>query len=88
MVDNFRPEPRPERRPREIRACPDTGAIGRAPGAVHLRSDIERKRLLKVHEFDRLPGEAYRPETTARTYERLRDLASSALDAGHSVVIA
>jgi uncharacterized protein len=63
------------------------GAIGRAPGAVHLRSDIERKRLLNVREFDRLPGEAYRPEATARTYERLRDLASSALGAGHSVVI-
>lgn len=63
------------------------GAIGRAPGAVHLRSDIERKRLLNVREFDRLPGKAYWPETTSRIYERLRDLASSALEAGHSVVI-
>ncbi|MGQ0445254.1 MAG: bifunctional aminoglycoside phosphotransferase/ATP-binding protein [Beijerinckiaceae bacterium] len=63
------------------------GAIGRAPGTLHLRSDIERKRLLNVREFDRLPGDAYRPEITTRTYERLRDLASSALEAGHSVVI-
>ena len=63
------------------------GSIGRAPGAVHLRSDIERKRLFDVHEFDRLPGEAYRPEATARTYQRLRDLAATALDAGQSVVI-
>jgi hypothetical protein len=62
-------------------------AIGRAPGAVHLRSDIERKRLLHAHEFDRLPEEAYRPETTARTYQRLRDLAAAALDAGQSVII-
>jgi predicted kinase len=54
---------------------------------VHLRSDIERKRLFDVHEFDRLPGGAYRPETMARTYQRLRDLAATALDAGHSVVI-
>jgi predicted kinase len=63
------------------------GSIGRAPGAVHLRSDIERKRLFDVPEFDRLPGEAYRPEATARTYQRLRDLAATALDAGQSVVI-
>ena len=31
--------------------------------------------------------EAYRPEATARTYQRLRDLAATALDAGQSVVI-
>jgi uncharacterized protein len=63
------------------------GSIGRAPGAVHLRSDIERKRLLNVHEYDRLPEEAYSPETTARIYQRLRDLAATALDAGQSVII-
>ena len=43
--------------------------------------------VLDVHEFDRLPGEAYHPEATARTYQRLRDLAATALDAGHSVII-
>jgi predicted kinase len=64
-----------------------SGSIGRAPGAVHLRSDIERKRLYGVHEFDRLPREAYRQENTAWTYKRLRDLASTALDAGQSAVI-
>jgi uncharacterized protein len=63
------------------------GSIGRAPGAVYVRSDIERKRLFDVQEFDRLPEEAYRPETTARVYQRLRDLAATALDAGQSVVI-
>ena len=63
------------------------GSIGRAPGAVHLRSDIERKRLLDVHAFDRLPDEAYRPEMTARTYQHLRDLAAIALDAGQSVIV-
>ena len=63
------------------------GSIGRAPGAVHLRSDIERKRLFNVHEFDRLPEAAYRPEITARTYQRLRDLAAIALDAGQSVIV-
>src|SRR5262249_21090636 len=33
-------------------------SIGSAPGAVHLRSDIERKRLFGVEEFDSLPREA------------------------------
>jgi aminoglycoside phosphotransferase family enzyme/predicted kinase len=61
--------------------------IGRAPGAVHLRSDIERKRLHGARELDRLPPEAYRPETAARTYERLRSLASTALAAGQSAVV-
>jgi uncharacterized protein len=62
-------------------------SIGRAPGAVHLRSDIERKRLFDVHEFDRLPEEAYRPEATVRAYQRLRDMAAIALDAGQSVIV-
>lgn len=62
-------------------------SIGRAPGAVHLRSDIERKRLLNVPEFDRLPESAYEFETTKRTYQRLRDLAATALDAGQSVIV-
>ncbi len=68
-------------------AAARAGSIGRAPGAVHLRSDIERKRLFDVQEFDRLPEEAYRPETTARVYQRLRDLAATALDADQSVII-
>jgi aminoglycoside phosphotransferase family enzyme/predicted kinase len=63
------------------------GSDGRAPGAVHLRSDIERKRLLNVPEFDRLPESAYGLETTARTYQRLRDLAATALNAGQSVIV-
>ncbi len=63
------------------------GAIGRAPGAVHLRSDIERKRLFEVRQFDRLPEEAYRPEITAQIYQHLRDLAAIALEAGQSVII-
>lgn len=62
-------------------------AIGRAPGAIHLRSDIERKRLFGVSAHERLPGEAYGPEITQRVYERLRSLAKSALEAGHSVIV-
>ncbi len=66
------------------RLAPELGA---APGAVHLRSDIERKRLSGCGELDRLPPDAYAPDVTARTYARLRDLAGHALAAGRSVVV-
>jgi uncharacterized protein len=62
-------------------------SIGRAPGAVHLRSDIERKRLFGVNEFDRLPLEAYLPQTSPLVYQRLRDLASLALASGQSTIL-
>lgn len=62
-------------------------SIGRAPGAVHLRSDVERKRLFGVRELDRLPPHAYQPEAAGRVYERLRGLASIALEAGQSVIV-
>ncbi len=61
--------------------------IGRAPGAVHLRSDIERKRLWSISEHERLPNEAYRPEMSDTIYERLRRLAEIALRAGQSVIV-
>jgi len=61
--------------------------IGRPPGAVHLRSDIERKRLAQHGEHEPLPDTAYRPESTAETYEWLRTLAARALAAGQSVVV-
>lgn len=61
--------------------------VGRPPGAVHLRSDVERKRLFNLGELERLPSEAYRPEISAQTYSRLRHLAAIELAAGQSVVI-
>jgi hypothetical protein len=62
-------------------------SLGRAPGALHLRSDVERKRLYDMGELERLPEDAYRPEVTATTYSRLRDKAAAALATGQSVVI-
>jgi uncharacterized protein len=62
-------------------------STGRAPGAMILRSDIERKRLFGAGEFIRLPGKAYRPQTTAQVYERLRELAAAAVSAGQSVIL-
>jgi uncharacterized protein len=58
-----------------------------APGAVHLRSDIERKRLAGVGELERLPREAYTTQASARVYARLNELAQRTLSAGHSVVV-
>ncbi|MHB8885217.1 MAG: bifunctional aminoglycoside phosphotransferase/ATP-binding protein [Methylovirgula sp.] len=62
-------------------------SLGRAPGAVHLRSDVERKRLFNVSAGETLPDEAYRPEITQQVYARLRHLAAIALEAGQSVIV-
>ena len=61
--------------------------VGRAPGAVHLRSDIERKRLFNVGELDHLPQTAYRPEISFEMYRSLRRQAETALQAGQSVIM-
>lgn len=61
--------------------------IGRRPGAVHLRSDLERKALFGVDPLTRLPQSAYAPEVTAKVYARMRDKARLALTAGHAVIL-
>src|SRR5690606_15623982 len=61
--------------------------IGALPGAVHLRSDVERKRLFGVSEFERLPEAAYAREVTDTVYATLRRKAEIALRAGHGVII-
>ncbi len=61
--------------------------IGRAPGALHLRSDLERKLLLGVSETVRLDQSAYTLEVNVRVYEQLFQKAARALRAGHSVVV-
>ncbi|HLH11279.1 MAG TPA: AAA family ATPase [Methylovirgula sp.] len=61
--------------------------VGRPPGAIHLRSDIERKRLFGIGEYERLPEAAYRPDVTEQVYRRLREFAEVALSAGQSIVV-
>lgn len=61
--------------------------IGRAPGALVLRSDIERKLMFGVAETEPLPSSAYRPEVTEQVYARLSSLASRALATGQSVIV-
>lgn len=58
-----------------------------APGAVHLRSDIERKRQFGVPETARLPEAAYAADATKRVYARLVALARRAVRAGHSAMV-
>jgi aminoglycoside phosphotransferase family enzyme/predicted kinase len=57
-----------------------------APGALHLRSDLERKALFRAEPTDRLGAEAYASEVTARVYAGIADQARQALAAGHSVI--
>ena len=59
--------------------------------ALHLRSDVERKRLAGLGPLDdsRSPpdGGIYSAEYTRRTYRRLRDCAADALAGGENVIV-
>jgi aminoglycoside phosphotransferase family enzyme/predicted kinase len=57
------------------------------PGAIHLRSDLERKALFGVEETTRLAAQSYSPETNKIVYELLCKKAHLALSAGQSVVV-
>jgi len=61
--------------------------VGRAPGALVLRSDVERKRLFAVAETERLPQGGYDLAATEATYARLIDKARRALAAGQGVIL-
>jgi hypothetical protein len=61
--------------------------IGRAPGALWLRSDLERKAMFEVEETDRLPASAYSSDVTRDVYERVIDKARIALRAGQAVLL-
>ena len=61
--------------------------IGRAPGALWLRSDVERKAMFGVEETDRLPASAYSSDVTRNVYQRVIDKAWIALRAGQAVLI-
>jgi predicted kinase len=60
-------------------------------GALHLRSDVERKRLagLGAHEDSRSPPDAgiYTLEFNERTYQTLLDCAAASLEAGEPTIV-
>jgi hypothetical protein len=57
------------------------------PGAVVLRSDVERKVLFGIAEADRLPETAYAPGVTTQVYAVLADTARRVIAAGHSAIV-
>ncbi len=61
--------------------------LGSAPGAIHLRSDLERKALHGADELTRLPSSAYTPGESARVYEVLASKARTTIAARHAVVV-
>jgi aminoglycoside phosphotransferase family enzyme/predicted kinase len=67
-----------------LRMAPE---IGRAPGAVVVRSDVERKRRAGVALEDRMPAGSYTSESSATVYAAFLTRAERVLRAGHSVVL-
>ena len=62
-------------------------SIGAFPGAVQVRSDLERKRLFGVAPTQRLPERAYAPEVSDQVYAICRKRARMALEGGHAVIV-
>jgi hypothetical protein len=67
-----------------LKLAPD---IGRAPGAVAVRSDVERKRLAGIALDQRMPAGSYTPEASAKVYATMLGRAERVLRAGHSAVL-
>ncbi|CCG09833.1 AAA family ATPase [Pararhodospirillum photometricum] len=61
--------------------------LGRAPGALVLRTDVLRKRLMGLTPYQPLGPEGYTPEVHARVYQTLEAEARLALAVGQSVVL-
>jgi aminoglycoside phosphotransferase family enzyme/predicted kinase len=61
--------------------------IGAFPGAVLVRSDVERKRLFSVSGEERLPRSAYTAEVSAIVYTICRKRALMALEGGRSAIV-
>jgi len=57
------------------------------PGAVIVRSDVERKALYGVGETEKLPADAYAEAVNARVYTTLAEKARRIMRAGHSVIV-
>lgn len=62
-------------------------AFGAPPGAVHLRTDTERKGLFGVDVATRLDASNYTREATEKVYRRVMEKAERTLSAGHSVIV-
>ena len=61
--------------------------VAPSPGAVLIRSDVERKMMFGVAQTEKLPPQAYAPEVGQRVYATLADKARRVVAAGHSAII-
>jgi len=61
--------------------------LGAAPGAIHIRSDVERKVLAGVSETSRLPPTSYTRDASQQVYAAMFSRAGRALRAGHTVIL-
>ena len=61
--------------------------VGAAPGAILLRSDVERKLMHGAGLTERLGAEAYAPEARNAVYSRLLHKSEAILRTGHSVIL-
>jgi aminoglycoside phosphotransferase family enzyme/predicted kinase len=57
------------------------------PGAVLIRSDVERKAMFGVAQSEKLPPQAYVSEVGQRVYATVADKARRVVAAGHSAII-
>jgi len=68
-----------------------THTLMQAPGAIRLRSDVERKRLVGLDALAKsgsgVGQHLYAADATRRTYEHLARLAGDLLDAGWPVIV-
>jgi aminoglycoside phosphotransferase family enzyme/predicted kinase len=66
-------------------------ALSETLGAIHVRSDVERKRLSGLNAGARsgsaVGGGIYQSQTTERVYRRLCDIAGTVLTAGYPAII-
>ena len=61
--------------------------VAPVPGALLLRSDVERKRLFGVAETEHLPPDAYRVEASDKVYGIVADKAARVISARRSAIV-
>lgn len=68
-------------------ALKEAPMVGRIPGAVIVRSDVERKRQAGIALEHPMPAGSYTAEASAKVYAAMIERAERLLQAGHSVVL-
>ena len=61
--------------------------VAPAPGALLVRSDVERKRFFRVAETEHLPSGTYSAKASAKVYGIVADKAARVIAAGHSAIV-